>query len=368
MKSKWLVVLILIICTFSAVACGLSEDKKEQEQAPEKSTEEDLIVIGFSQLGAESDWRSENTKSMQSTFTEEKGYKLLFEDGQQSQTNQITAIRRFIQQDVDYIVLAPVTEDGWDTVLSEAKEAEIPVIIVDRMVNVADDSLYTCFVGSDFELEARKVTEWLNDYCKSKDIAADELHIVNIQGTMGASAQIGRTNGLRKAASNYGWDIIAEESGEFTQTKGREVTNKLLRQYADINVVYCENDNSAFGAIQAIKQSGKRVGSNIKDGEVMVISFDGVNHEALLDVVSNQISCVAECNPLHGPRVEAIIKTLEQGGMPDKKSYVDEKVYSAQDEVSAIMVNDKKYDITILSEDNVIDYYIENQMKTQTEN
>ena len=139
------------------VGCGSSGGKKGD-------TKDDVITIGFSQVGAESDWRTANSESMKSTFSEKNGYKLIFDDAQQKQENQITAIRNFIQQEVDYIVLAPVTESGWDPVLKEAKDADIPVIIVDRMVDVSDDSLYTAWVGSDFKLEGEKACAWLKAY------------------------------------------------------------------------------------------------------------------------------------------------------------------------------------------------------------
>ena len=160
-KIKSYITSILTICLCTLCGCtGIQ--KKTIPSEEERIEDQGTIVVGFSQLGAESDWRSSNTESMKSTFTEENGFKLLFEDGQQKQVNQITAIRTFIQQAVDYIVLAPVTETGWETVLQEVKDAGIPVIIVDRMVDVEDDSLFTCWIGSDFELESKKVTEWLN--------------------------------------------------------------------------------------------------------------------------------------------------------------------------------------------------------------
>ena len=128
-----------------------------------------MITVGFSQVGAESDWRTANSESMKSTFSTENGYNLIFDDAQQKQENQIAAIRNFIQQEVDYIVLAPVTESGWDTVLQEAKDAEIPVIIVDRMVDVLDDSLYTCLVGSNFKLEGRESMRMVKTVRSSKE-------------------------------------------------------------------------------------------------------------------------------------------------------------------------------------------------------
>ena len=148
------------------------------------AADDDTITVGFSQVGAESDWRTANTESMKSTFSEENGYELIFDDAQQKQENQLTAIRNFIQQEVDYIVLAPVTETGWDTVLQEAKDAGIPVIIVDRMVDVSDDSLYTAWVGSNFKLEGQKAMAWLDAYLEAKGRGDEEINLVDIQGTI----------------------------------------------------------------------------------------------------------------------------------------------------------------------------------------
>lgn len=347
MKKAIAIILITVICVLIAScsgSCGMDKETQEIQAV----TNDDYIVVGFSQLGAESDWRSANSQSMKETFTHENGYELIFEDGQQKQVNQITAIRTFIQQEVDYIVLAPVTETGWDTVLQEAKDAGIPVIIVDRMVDVSDDSLFTCWVGSDFELEAKKATEWLLQYTLQKKIPPESIHIVNIQGTIGASSQIGRTKGLADAAKKNGWDLMAEVSGDYTQAKGREVMESFLRQYDNINVVYCENDNEALGAIKAIEAAGKTVGFDIADGEIMVISFDGVNEDALEYVLEGKITCIAECNPLHGPRVQAIIETLEAGKTPEKFSYVDEEIFSANEIIKELAIEGNTYQVSIL--------------------
>lgn len=338
----WVAVFYACLCL---AACG---SRKAENR--ENLTEE-YIVVGFSQLGAESDWRSANTESMKATFTMANGYELIFEDGQQKQSNQITAIRTFIQQGVDYIVLAPVTETGWDTVLQEAKDAGIPVIIVDRMVDVEDKSMFTSFVGSDFELEGRKMTEWLSAYLAAKQIAPESLHIVNIQGTIGASAQIGRTKALADAAAKHGWKLLAEQSGDFTQAKGREVMEALLKQFDTINVVYCENDHEALGAIEAIEAAGKKVGSDLAAGEIMVLAFDGVNKEVVSYAMENKITCIAECNPLHGPRVQAIIEQLEAGHMPEKFNFVEEGIFSADETVTAIIIDGVEYKVSILTEE-----------------
>ncbi|MCR5330756.1 MAG: ABC transporter substrate-binding protein [Lachnospiraceae bacterium] len=307
-----------------------------------------LPVVGFSQLGAESDWRSANTLSMKENISEENGYTLIFDDGQQKQNNQIMAIRKFIQQEVDYIVLAPVTEEGWDTVLEEAKEAGIPVIIVDRMVNVNDENLFTAWVGSDFELEAEKLTAWMNEFFTVSGIDKSNINIVNIQGNIGASAQIGRTTGLRNACAQYGWNLLDEVSGEFTQAKGREVMEMFLKKYDNINIVYCENDNEAIGAIEAIESAGKEVGTDIMNGQIMVVSFDGVGKTALELAKQGKISCIAECNPMHGPRVKAIIDALELGLNPEKLEYVPEELFSADKTVSSYILDGKVYKVTEL--------------------
>ncbi|MDD3204333.1 MAG: ABC transporter substrate-binding protein [Lachnospiraceae bacterium] len=347
--KKLLVLLGIIVLCLLAVGYFGSVTPVENIAGMEDEVPGDGIVVGFSQLGAESDWRTANTESMKSTFSEEKGYEFLFDDAQQKQENQIKAIRNFILQEVDYIVLAPVTETGWDTVLQEAKDAGIPVIIVDRMVDVADNRLFTAWVGSDFELEGKKACEWLHAYTKLKSIPAENIHIVNIQGTIGASAQIGRTASLRRAAKDYGWDLLAEESGEYTQAKAREVMGSFLKQYDNINVVYCENDNEAFGAIEAIENAGKRVGKDIESGEIMIMSFDSTN-AGLTDVLEGKIALNIECNPLHGPRVQSIIETLETGGTPDKQAYVEEDMFATDTSVTSITVNGFNYPVTKLTE------------------
>ena len=311
---------------------------------------DDTITVGFSQVGAESDWRTANTESMKSTFSEENGYNLIFDDAQQKQENQLTAIRNFIQQEVDYIVLAPVTETGWDTVLKEAKDAGIPVIIVDRMVDVSDDSLYTAWVGSNFKLEGQKAMAWLDAYLEAKGRGDEDINLVDIQGTIGASAQIGRTEGFDEAVEAHdNWNTIAQQSGEFTQAKGQEVMESILKQSGDdIDVVYCENDNEAFGAIDAITAAGKKVGTGKDD--ILVMSFDSTK-TGLTDVKDGKIILDTECNPLHGPRVEEIIKSLEAGKEPDKKQYVDEEVFAAVKDVAKISADGKDYDVTVVTDD-----------------
>ena len=204
---------IVLLISIIVIAVTAEGDKRIENDGSE--SQEKLVTIGFSQVGAESDWRTANSISIKQTFTPERGYDLLFEDAKQKQSNQIMAIRRFIQQEVDYIVFSPVVESGWNTVLEEAKRAGIPVIVIDRKVSVRDTGLYTAWIGSNFYLEGQKACKVLNHYVEENQIP--EVNIVNIQGTLGATSQIGRTNALEDAADKYGWNLLAQESGEYTE-------------------------------------------------------------------------------------------------------------------------------------------------------
>lgn len=341
------VIMISLCCLLSG--CGA---RTEEAEAARDIKEDDLIVVGFSQVGSESYWRNVNTESMKSVFTKENGYKLIFEDAQQKQTNQITAIRSFIQRDVDYIVLAPVVETGWDTVLSEAKEAGIPIIIVDRKVNVSDDSLFTCWVGSDFELEGMLVCMWMSKYFNLKGIGHEMIHIADIQGTLGSSAQIGRTKGFDHMSRLYDWDVVAYEEGDFTKSKGKEAMSVILKQHPNVNVVYCENDSEALGAIEVLEAAGRKCGSDIAHGETMIVSFDGINEEARQCIAEGKISCIGECNPMHGPRVESIIRKLEANEKPEKYQYVTEGIFSDTSEIGSVMISGQERAVTVINENN----------------
>ncbi|MDR2819228.1 MAG: ABC transporter substrate-binding protein [Desulfovibrio sp.] len=300
-------------------SCSENDTGKKKEMTRNATN---LVVVGFSQVGAESDWRRANTMSMKETFTEEKGYGLLFRDAQQKQSNQIVAIREFIQKKVDYIVLAPVTEQGWDEVLRDAKAAGIPVIVVDRMIQTSDDELYTCWVGSDFRKEGDTAVLWMEKTFRDKET----LTIAHMQGSLGSSAQIGRTEGLHAGASrNAGWKIVLSDTGDFTQVRGKEVMERFLSEFREIDVLYCENDNMAFGAMQAMENAHIQYGSN---GGVTIISFDAT-HAGLEATRAGKISFNVECNPLHGPRVEKIIRQMLNGETPNKISYVDEIAFDA---------------------------------------
>ncbi|MBQ8007203.1 MAG: substrate-binding domain-containing protein, partial [Lachnospiraceae bacterium] len=236
----------------------------------------------------------------------------------------------------------------WDTVLEEARDAGIPVVVVDRMVDVKDKTLFTAWVGSDFKKEGKVACEWLNEYTKAKGISPEELNIVDIQGTLGATAQIGRTDGLMEGAEKYGWNIVASEPADYTRAKGREVMQKLLNEYENINVAYCENDNEAMGVIDAIEASGRVAGTDIANGEILVISFDAA-HSGLSMVMEGKIALDVECNPLQGDAVKNLINAIKNGEDFEKYTYIKESAFSSDDTVTTVMIDDEIYDITTIT-------------------
>jgi simple sugar transport system substrate-binding protein len=323
--KRWICLLMLLVLALTLSGCG----RKEETSAGET---EDFVVVGFSQVGAESDWRVANTQSMQEALSEENGYRLIFDDAQNKQERQITAIRNFIQQEVDYIVLAPTTETGWDTVLMVAKAAGIPVILVDRQIKVEDDSLFSCWVGSDFYLQGKTAVKWME-----QKYAGQELRILHLQGNYGTTAQLGRTVGLDEGlANNPGWTLAYRASGEFTQGKGQELVEDCIANGVEFDLVYAENDNMAYGAVDALKAAGLIPGK-----DVVVVSFDA-SHNALQMTLNGEISFDVECNPLHGPRVKSIIEKLEAGMMPPKYTFVDETMFDCET-ITQEMIDAREY-------------------------
>ncbi len=319
-KTVWMVLLILPLLL---IGC-----RKQPVQ------EERLVRVGFSQVGAESDWRKANTDSMIAALSEENGFELLFDNAKQRQENQLLAIRHFIQQDVDYIVLAPIAESGWDDVLLEAKSAGIPVIIVDRRIAVEDEDLYACWVGSNFLAEGERAIRWLEGYLQSSGRLQDPLRILHIKGTDGATAQIERTKALTDAVRTHpGWKIAGTLPGEYTEAKSYELVRDFLRSDRDIQVIYSENDNMTFGAMRALDEAGMTYGTG---GDVILLSFDAV-HEAMELCREGKINVVAECNPLHGPRVASLIQQMESGQTPNKMNYVEETFFTSSNLTEEIL-------------------------------
>ncbi len=322
---------MLIILVIAIMVYDLSDSEKKDERK-----DGELITIGFSQVGAESDWRVANTESIKSALTEENGFQLIYSDAQQKQENQIKAIKKFIAQDVDIIAFSPVTETGWEAVLRDAKEADIPVILLDRTIDVKDKTLYTCWIGSDFEKEGIEAANWLIQYTNTAAKKNENYHVVVLQGTVGSTAEIGRTKGFFETIESHdNIEVLEIESGDFTQAKGREVMESFLKKYDDIDVVVAQNDNMAFGAIDALKTEGKKPGT-----EVVVVSFDAVK-AAFESMIAGEMNVSVECNPLQGPKLAEIVKrVLAEEGI-EKFQYMEESVFTA--ETAAAEIANRKY-------------------------
>ncbi|MBV8633538.1 MAG: ABC transporter substrate-binding protein [Burkholderiaceae bacterium] len=281
------------------------------------------LVLGFSQVGAESEWRTANTVSIKDA-AQQAGITLKFADAQQKQENQVKALRSFIAQRVDVIAFSPVVETGWETVLREAKAARIPVILTDRAVNVSDPSLYAAFIGSDFVEEGRRAGRWLLE--RAKKTPDRTFNIVELQGTVGSAPAIDRKKGFEEViAANPKLKIIRSQSGDFTRAKGKEVMEAFLKaQGGDINVLYAHNDDMAIGAIQAIEEAGKKPGSDI-----LVISIDGVKG-AFEAMMAGKLNVSVECSPLLGPQLMQIVRDVATGKAVPKRIVTAESVFPAE--------------------------------------
>lgn len=306
--------------------------------------DDDLIYVGFAQVGHESDWRTASTKSAEEVFSEENGYDLSFVDADNDSAVQLEAVRNFIQQGMDYIIIDPIVETGWDAVLTECEDAGIPVIVIDR--TISDSDKYAAWVGSDFMVEGLACGEWLKAYAEDKGI--EEINALVIEGSTGSGAQIGRTEGFKEIADREGWTILDSQNGDFTEAGGQEVMESYCQSYkGQFNVVICQNDNEAAGAMTAMDQAGVTYGVG---GDVILVSFDA-NKPYVQMVCDGKINANFECNPLAAPTVDEIIKALEAGEEPETEVYVTESWFAAEDNVETIEVNGEEQPVVFATQE-----------------
>ena len=308
-------------------ACGDSDDTSGSTSG----TSDNKIVMGFAQVGAESGWRTANTKSIQAS-AKEAGIELKFSDAQQKQENQIKAIRSYIQQKVDVIAFSPVVETGWDTVLLEAKRAHIPVILTDRAVDSDDDSLYESFLGSDFVKEGEKAGQWLVDNASTSDVNGDgKINVVQIEGTTGAAPAIDRKQGFEDTiASDPSIKVIASQTGDFTRDGGKKVMESFLKSQKDIDVLYAHNDDEGLGAIEAIEAAGLVPGKDIK-----IITVDAV-HDGMQALADGKINFIVECSPLLGPQLMDLAKKVVAGDPVEKRIITEETTFDQAQAAAAL--------------------------------
>lgn len=276
------------------------------------------LTVGFSQIGAESAWRTANTESIKSE-AEKRGIDLKFADAQQKQENQIKAIKTFIAQKVDVIAFSPVVEAGWEPVLKEAKEAGIPVIVSDRRPDVPDD-LYVTFLGSDFIEEGKRAAEWLATAMNGKAVIAE------LTGTPGSAPANDRKKGFEEVLAKHpDMKIVFSQTGDFKRANGKQVMEALLKspQGNQINVLFAHNDDMAIGAIQAIEEAGKKPGKDI-----IIVSIDGI-HDALQAIVDGKLNCSVECNPLLGPFLFDAIDKVMAKTPQEKRTIIKDGIFDS---------------------------------------
>ena len=266
------------------------------------------LVVAFSQIGQESDWRTANTDDLKSAIENHPGWKLVYDDAQQKQENQIKALRNFITQGVDYILFTGVVTTGWDEVLKEVNEAEIPLLLIDRMPDCADKIEYVAAFGGDFVEEGRRQVAWAGEYLKSVGRGDEDVNVVIMEGTTGAAAQTDRTKGNLKALESYPHlKVVGQQSGNFTRAEGQAVMESWLKSLSKIDVLIAQNDDMALGAIDAIKAAGKVPGKDI-----IIVGCDSV--KAAFDaIVAGEMNCTVECTPLYSRFVVPTIEALEKG-------------------------------------------------------
>jgi galactofuranose transport system substrate-binding protein len=333
-------VTLAILVAFSGCGGKKTEegtDKTNAEKKEDKDKKE--IVVGFSQIGAESAWRMANTTSIKSEAEKRPNIKLIFADAQQKQENQIKALRSFIDQKVDVIAFSPIVESGYGPVLKEAKAAGIPVILTDRNVDLTDDSMWVTFMGSNFYEEGVKAGTWLKenyDRVKLDSKSSDSVNVVELQGTVGSAPANDRFKGFRDGITDAPqFKITKTQTGDFTRAKGKEVMEAFLKADKKIDVLYAHNDDMALGAIQAIEEAGLKPGVDI-----IIVSVDAVRG-AFEAMVEGKLNCTVECSPLLGPQLYDAVEAVVKGETLPKIIWTKESIFPK--EVAAKTLPSRQY-------------------------
>jgi simple sugar transport system substrate-binding protein len=282
-------------------------------------------TMGFAQVGAESGWRTANTQSIQDAAAE-AGVELIFTDAQGRQEAQVESLRQFIQQGVDVIAFSPIVETGWDAVLVEARDAGIPVILTDRAIESEEEGLYVTFLGSDFIREG----EWAGDWVNEEFADADQVNIVELQGTTGSAPALDRAEGFRNVVTDSKFEIIATQTGDFTREGGKEVMEAFLQAHDDIDLVFAHNDDMGLGAIEAIEAAGFVPGEDIK-----LVTIDAV-HDGMQALADGKINFIVECSPLLGPQLMDIAGKVLAGEEVPERIVTDETTFTQEQAIEAL--------------------------------
>ena len=338
MKKKILAAVMAATMVFSLVACGSSDagssaaTESASAGTTSSSSSGDMIKVGIINNDPnESGYRTANDKDMKNTFTEANGYEASFAYSLKND-EQITAAQKFIQDGVDYLLLSAADTAGWDSVLKDAQDAGIRVILFDRTID-ADESLYEASIVSDMAKEGQTAVDWL----KSQNLS--EYNIIHLQGVMGSAAQQGRTGALDDAAANDGFNLVTQQTAEWNAEKAQQIVQSVIDAGTPFNVIYAENDDMAKGAVAALDKA------NISHGvgkDVIVMGFD-CNKWALEELKAGNWNYDGQCNPFQASYIDEIIKKLENGETISEKT---------------IIMDEKGFDATTITQEDVDNYGI----------
>ena len=326
MKKILSTIFFFIICTLSFFSCT-----QKDSQPPQRKQ----ILLGFSQIGAESEWRKRHSRSIIEAAGE-ANIQIVFDEAQLKQANQIQAIRSFIVYQVDIIAFVPIIETGWDAILQEAKEANIPVIVVDRKIKVSNPSLYVAWVGEDGIEEGRKAAMFLQQkYAETEE----PLNIIEVTGTKNSSIVEERSRGFREVLSKDSkYSFIYSEAGNFLRSRGKEIMAQIIAYNGGlsignkkIDVIFSQNDAMTLGIIDALESNGIKPGS-----DVTLLSVDA-QQEAIDELKKGKINCVVECNPNTGPILMNLVKDIVAGKDVPRETYMEESVFTENSSFNNIL-------------------------------
>lgn len=340
--KKFLSILLVLSMVLALAACGGNAAPAATEapkadtpaaEAPAAPAGDGLIKVGIINNDPnESGYRTANDKDMKATFTKENGYDASFAYSLKNE-EQIAAAQKFIQDEVDYLLLSAAGTSGWDTVLKDAQDAGIQVILFDRTID-ADPSLYAASIVSDMAKEGQTAVDWLAS--QNKDV----YNVIHIQGVMGSAAQIGRSGALdEKVAASDNWNIVTQQTAEWNAENAQQIVQAVIDSGKDFNVIYAENDDMAKGAVAALDAAGITHGVN---GDVIVMGFD-CNKWALEELLKGAWNYDGQCNPFQASYITDIIQTLEAGNTPAEKT---------------IIMNEKGFDASTITQADVDTYGI----------
>ena len=308
------------VTALALAGCSGTADNDDAPPANGGDSSDELITVGFAQTGSESGWRSANTESMRTAFSEENGFNLVFNAADNDPAAQISAVRSFINQGVDAIVIAPIVEDGWDDVLQEAKDAGIPVILEDRTVTASED-LYATWVGLDFTREGEIAGEWA-----AEQFGDTATRMVVLEGTVGSAPANNRADGFNSAIEGTAIETIDSQSGDFTRDGGKAVMEGFIANYGidGIDLLYAHNDDMGLGAIEAIEAAG-----GVPGEDIVIITIDAV-HDGMAALIDGKINYIVQCNPLLGELAAGLVKDVLAGKDVEKKYYVEDLAFTPE--------------------------------------